>query len=199
MTDPSALKSYWDNEYPNSPPLAHWVLEIYRNRWVRFHSLPESKRYAENDDETRIILERHNAVIGGLVQTDSPLVLLTSGWSVDKEPVREHDQRLLEADAESRPWLSVPIHEVEKEEDDSEPRYCHLFMSNWRWRPGVLDEVLRLVADDVISNVMILSTAQKVLYHPYDGGADVVLDSRDHRDRLKERYSEWLSPRPNGM
>ena len=37
-------------------------------RWVRFHSLPGSKRYAENEAEYACVLSRHNVVIGELLE-----------------------------------------------------------------------------------------------------------------------------------
>ncbi|TQS31246.1 hypothetical protein FLW16_00640 [Microbispora sp. KK1-11] len=37
------------------------------------------------------------------------------------------------------------------------------------------------------------------LYHPYDGGADVIAPTRTERDALKERHRDWLSAHPLGL
>ena len=40
------FKSFWRNHYGECPPLGHRLRDAFVDRWVRFHSLPESKRYA---------------------------------------------------------------------------------------------------------------------------------------------------------
>ncbi len=37
------------------------------------------------------------------------------------------------------------------------------------------------------------------LYHPYDGGADVIARSSLERDGLAARYGSWLSDHPQGL
>jgi hypothetical protein len=37
------------------------------------------------------------------------------------------------------------------------------------------------------------------LYHPYDGGADVIAASSDARDVLRTRFAAWLSSHPSGL
>ncbi|GHE33827.1 hypothetical protein CP980_12775 [Streptomyces vinaceus] len=38
----------------------------YSDRWVRFHSLPEPKRYAADEEEYAIVLDRYNTVLDEL-------------------------------------------------------------------------------------------------------------------------------------
>ncbi|MEU8403165.1 hypothetical protein AB0C28_49000 [Nonomuraea sp. NPDC048892] len=37
------------------------------------------------------------------------------------------------------------------------------------------------------------------LYHPYDGGADVILTNTQERDTLKAAHTDWLSKHPSGL
>ncbi len=37
------------------------------------------------------------------------------------------------------------------------------------------------------------------LYHPYDGGADVIAPSSVERDKLKSKFAAWLSDHPQGL
>ena len=37
------------------------------------------------------------------------------------------------------------------------------------------------------------------VYHPYDGGADVLTTLAPRRDALRARYRDWLSPHPGGL
>lgn len=89
------------------------------------------------------------------------------------------------------------MHELEK--DVSEPNYWHLFASEWAWRPGIFDDLLRLVADDVVADVMLVFDVAGCIYHPYDGGADVVMRSAASRDEIKTLHKSWLSTREEGL
>ena len=84
--------------------------------------------------------------------------------------------------------------------DPGDPEWdCVLYVSQLTYHPGDLDGLLRYVADDQARGVVITDTALRWLYHPYDGGADVILPSTSERDSLKVRHSEWLSVRTDGL
>lgn len=54
MNDPSDLvaevEAVWAVRWPQLRPIGHEVRDD-RDKWVRFHSLPESKQYADNEEE----------------------------------------------------------------------------------------------------------------------------------------------------
>jgi hypothetical protein len=52
--------------------------------------------------------------------------------------------------------------------------WMHLYVGRTPWSVGRLDPLLRQVADDVIANVLVADTGLGWLYHPYDGGMDVL-------------------------
>jgi hypothetical protein len=193
MPTPRELTSYWQSMYGDHAPdeLRH----VYPDRWVRFHSLPESKRYADSNAEYLTILERHNAVISELTSTGDEVLFLSTGYSPSPDPIRyyEHLSRL---DPTARFWRTIAKHQLE--DDEENPNYWHLFFSTWSWSPGVFDSLLRLVADDVIANIHLASTSARWIYHPYDGGADVILNTAKERDSLKQTFSHWLSQRDDG-
>lgn len=54
------LTELWQRRWADCPPVAHQLRGPYREVWVRFHSLPESKRYAQDDHEYAIVLDRYN-------------------------------------------------------------------------------------------------------------------------------------------
>ena len=62
-----------------------------------------------------------------------------------------------------------------------------------------IDPLLRVVADDETSGVVIAPSDFEWLYHPYDGGADVFLPSRERRDLLSLAHHRWLSRYPGGL
>jgi hypothetical protein len=180
----------WKRWFPSCEPVAHHLPLAFPERWVRFHSLPGSKRYPESDAELATVIERHNRVLGELTRKGETVALLTTGYSETAEPVRA-ERELSELDPLAQPWHTVAMHQ----QPDNFPAPCfwHVFVSEWRWSPGVFDPIVRLVADDVIGNIMITALDCRWLLHPYDGGMDVIVESTAARDMLKVRYLEWLA------
>jgi hypothetical protein len=161
---------------------------------VRFHSLPESKRYPENEVEYETVLNRHNSILGELAGSERKVVLLTTGYSKTEEPVRQPELWALDPDA--KPWRCVPMHELER---DVIPNYWHVFASLWDWQPGLFNPLVRVIADDVVRNVMVVAFDCRWLLHPYDGGMDVILESPATRNSLRSSHREWLSARSDGL
>jgi hypothetical protein len=180
----------WQERFPDCDPVAHWMRKAFRNRWVRFHSLPESKRYPEDESEYETVLQRHNCILGELVGTELSVVLLTTGYSESAQPVRTYTE-LDALDPNAQSWRSVPY--------SSEPTWWHIFASTWEWQPNLFDPLIRLVADDRIANVMIVHPNCRWLLHPYDGGMDVIAESSAVRGRLRASHRGWLSARADGL
>ena len=190
------MDSYWSSTYSDCEPISYRLRDQYRNRWIRFHTLPNSKRYADNEAEYRIILDRHNAILSELAISNDQLVFASTGYSETPQPTRDEYPQLNAFDKDAKCWRTISKHELD---NDTSPNYWHLYMSNWFWTPGVFDSIFRLVADNVIANTMILSTSNHWIYHPYDGGADVVLPSSAERAKLKRKFNSWLSTRSDGL
>ncbi len=145
-----------------------------RDRWVRFHTLPGSKRCPDTENEYGIILARHNSVLAELV-TGREVLVVTAGYSDagrPREPCRSAETVAVHPGAAY--WTSVCI-----DDEPGDERWMHLYVSRLSWSHGCLDPLLRQVADDVVANVLIADVALRWLYHPYDGGMDVIPPSPD--------------------
>jgi hypothetical protein len=184
----------WEESFPKCEPVAHLLRERFRPRWVRFHSLPESKRYPEDEEEMLTVLARHNAILGELLGQESRVILLTTGYSDSAEP-SPRSPELLTIDPTAMPWRVVP----EQSEPNQDEGYWYVAASEWTWQPGTFDPLVRLVAEYRIANVMMVHPACRWMLHPYDGGMDVILESNAARQRLKLAHREWLSGRADGM
>src|SRR5579864_8981316 len=102
----------WQQQFPDAEPVAHRLRDAFPDRWVRFHSLPGSKRYPEGEAEYSTVLTRHNRILGELTGSYRGVVLLSTGYSETPEPVRLQPE-LLMLDPHARPWRSVPMHELD--------------------------------------------------------------------------------------
>ena len=195
MKSAAEIDAYWRSTYPECEPISYWLRGIYADRWVRFHSLPGSKRYAETDGEYSTICERHNAVLSELALPNEELVFVSTGYSGTPTPVRK-SSALDVFDSSPQCWRTIPKHQLDH---DDHLNYWHLFMSTSHWKVGIFDPILRLIADEVVANTMILSTTNHWIYHAYDGGTDVILKTSFVRDQLKRKFKPWLSSRCDGM
>ncbi|GAB3088766.1 hypothetical protein GCM10027186_57700 [Micromonospora schwarzwaldensis] len=89
---------------------------------------------------------------------------------------------------------------LEDPEEGPEYRtYTQLYAETIPWRPGAIDVLLRAVADGELANVILAPADLGWLYHPYDGGADVIRPTREQRDALRAQYPDWLSQQSSGL
>ncbi len=189
---PEEFRQYWETTYPTCPPVGYVLRQRYSERWLRIHTLPASKRYAESEPEYHDILRRHNTVLTDTLGCGRTFVLVTTGYADSAIPA----SRPLEVaghDLSSRHVLSIRM------EDDVIPPYWHFFMDALHWEPGMGDPLLRQIADDMVRNVLFVSVERQCVYAPYDGGADIILPSASDRDALRHRYIDWLSAHPLGL
>ena len=193
VVETAALSMLWDERWPGCSKLPY-ELRHASDRWIRFHTLPGSKRYPGTEAEYETILARHNTVLGELV-TGPAVLVATAGYSDSSRPAEPcRSPQTLAVHPGAVYWTSARM--------DDEPGFetwMHLYVSRLPWSAGCLDPLLRQVADDVTANVLVADPDLRWLYHPYDGGMDVVLSSPAERDAVKERHRDWLSAHPGGL
>ncbi len=180
-----------DRRWGATPPAG----DLLRNAetWVRFHSLPRSKRYAETPEEYDELLRRHHTVLHELAATtgSDEVLVLTLAWSCSTLPV-PRSAPLQTAVPGSTYWASF------RDPDDPES-WSHTFVDRLPLTPEALDPLLRLVADDGAAGVIICDDDLTWFFHPYDGGADVIPATTTMRDELRARHRAWLSATESGL
>lgn len=189
------LAELWRERRPAGPPIAHTFRDTYADRWVRFHSLPGSKRHPESEDEYATVLERYNTVLDELF-AGGHIFVVTVDWSYppDTLSVFPASRQTLHP-AGTRWW-------TESDESDPDPEFhtrTHLYADRRPWKRGCVDELLRAVANDVLAEVFFTDTELRRIHHPYDGGADVILSTLAERNRLRDRHTDWLSAHRSGL
>ncbi|WP_460708427.1 DUF3885 domain-containing protein [Myceligenerans halotolerans] len=185
------LTEAWGRAFPDST--ASWSLRgLPDERWVRFHSLPESKRYADSEEEYQILLGRHHQILAELRGDDeSDIVAVRREWFDGGRFSAPKRFRRIAAT-----WPLWRTFADADPDSDGTPWYAFA-----RWvppTPAALDPLLRRVADDIDRTLFTNATVDWI-YAPYDGGADVIARTAEERDALEAKYADWLSAHPSGM
>lgn len=194
------IQHLWSKSFGDCPPVSYLFKHQLKNRWFRIHSLPESKRYAENDSEKSELLERQNKLLLDVIGNSTGCFLI--GGNYADSPLEEnlkscpalanfHFQefvRLLKEDFDSSDV-----------EPDDEPIYLSLFFTPYKFKSNDLNEVLLCVANWKIVNFFVVNFERQRIFAPYDGGVDVILKDSQERDEFKSKYKNWLSNHPEGF
>ena len=201
----AALTARWERRWPGVLPIGHGLRYSVHDRWVRFHSLPGSKRIPSTSRERGVVLRRHRTVLQELSDGDraAELLMITGWYSRESRiPPRVPVRRWLHAGARhphagARWWQSFV-------EDASEPDdviWTHLFAERRHLDDERIRRVLRAVAEGSLDSPDAILAPPDLtwLYRPYDGGADVIAPTPAERDALRARHTDWLPDHPSGL
>jgi len=192
------FNSLWAKRYPATAPISYLFKYDFADRWFRIHSLPESKRYANNDKEWEILLTRQNSIITDILGEDSKIILVTGEYHDDESPelhpigevnsIKEF--KFINLDV-------IDLHKLLPNEYDPGRIYRPMFHAD-EWQKGKYDNVLRDIANDEV-RVSFVSVDSDTIVAPYDGGVDLILKDSQTRDSYKIKYRAWLSSREDGF
>ncbi|GKS83563.1 hypothetical protein AVMA1855_05445 [Acidovorax sp. SUPP1855] len=184
--------AWWHSEFGEIAPRGHLLRRALSAQWVRFHSLPESKRYAESLDEYAEIEHRHCLVASALFSDNEPLYVFRAlGEEARLRGKAKHQL----AGRQFREAVAV-MQPESLGQDEEDRMYVRALVSHWK--PDFFEAAIRLLADWKVVGITFVSPATKNIFCPYDGGMDVFTRSIAPEE-LRARFTDWLSPRPDGL
>ncbi len=151
------VETCWSRNFYDCPPLAHLLRQKFTDKWVRFHSLPESKRYPESEAEYLEILSRHNVILKELFGNNINLCILLTEYS-EKNKAKFLPEKIKKLFPSTENWCSTTYEDI----------YWHLHVANVYYTGSELDQLFRLVADDdqEAFNIMVIDLNGNSLFHP---------------------------------
>ena len=192
------FNKFWASAYLDTVLIQHHFRHNFSERWFRIHSLPESKRYAEDDNEWEILLDRQNKIISDLLNGNSNFLLITGGHSsegyIELHPIEEVDSIKEISFVSLNP---IDLNKVSPDEYDKGQFYTPMF-SEQNWQSQKFDSLLKDIAVDNL-RAFFISVDNELIIAPYDGGVDFILKDTKTRDFYKQKYSSWLSARQYGL
>ncbi len=177
----SAIAAEWTLRFGDFAPLGFVCRGKLHSRWVRIHSLPGSKRYPDSEPEYTELLRRHNEAATIVLGDGEACIAFFVSFGEEEEP----------------PFLdAVTIPELSSFPDAED---CTIAAAPIVWQQGHFDRVIRAVADETFRGVLIANLRRRTAYAPYDGGADLIFESQDAARQGRDRLSDWLSMRADGL
>ncbi|WP_114790431.1 hypothetical protein U0035_14230 [Niabella yanshanensis] len=193
-----AFQQLWALHYRDTVPISHLFKHSYADRWFRIHSLPESKRYAENEEEWEILLSRQNEIITDLFGPDTPILIVTGEYCWDESK----SIHITEEEEIFKPFSfilldNIELNKVGKEQYNEHNFYRPAFASAI-WKRNYHDGLLREIANDN-TRAFFVSFDKNVIVAPYDGGIDFILKDILTKEKYKNKFVKWLSEHESGL
>ena len=139
------FRSFWSDNYPDSYPIGHELKWIYKDRWFRIHSLPESKRYAESEDEYKIILERQNKLITDIFGEELDFFILIGLYTND---ITNENYTYLDYLNQFIKVETIDLHKIRPDEYKNKLFY-DIYVKKAKWEEDLFNDSLKRIADDV--------------------------------------------------
>lgn len=192
------FQNLWTLNYPDTVLISYLFKHEYSDRWFRIHSLPESKRYADNENEWEILLSRQNEIITDLFGLETPIVIVTGeyNWGDNRQNHLTDEEEIF------KPFSfvlldNIELNKIDAEQYDETDIYRPAFAQTV-WIPNYHNKILREISNDKI-RAFFVSFDKNIIVAPYDGGVDFILKDKHTRDNYKEKYKPWLSEREDGL
>lgn len=183
--------------FPDTKPISHLFKQDYSDRWFRIHSLPQSKRYPENENDWEILLARQNQIITDLLSDNSKIILVTSEYNWGERTAFITDEENV-----FKPYNFIRLDKIDlyklNSDDYNKSEIYRPAFAETTWKSSGHNALLKEIANDK-TRAFFVSFDKHIIIAPYDGGIDFVVKNTQVRDFYKEKYKEWLSERDDGL
>lgn len=175
--------------------MGYRLRELISNRWVRLHSLPNSKRYAETEGEYDLILSRANSLANELFECNES-IWVTSSRPDDIVGIIEHGPSPY---TKERGKLKHTFNWTDPTEAPEDRIIWSTHAITTKWNTQTFDDVFLRIADDEDYGILFIKYDMSCILAPYDGGFDLIVKNSSDVQTLKRKYSSWLSSRADGL
>ncbi|MCD0245873.1 hypothetical protein JWH04_12760 [Xanthomonas melonis] len=177
----------WYAAFGDALPAGFLCRRALADRWLRVHSLPLSKRYAEIEAERSELLHRQNAVASYVLGEGADCVAFVTRFGQSTDCALPEGLPL---------GLPEPECVLSVNDDDNE---IHIFALPVVWHEDSFNEIILAAADDRTGPLLFANLQRGSAYAPYDGGADLFFPSTNAASSARARFRPWLSTREDGL
>ena len=161
-----------------------FIMREQADWWFRIHSLPDSKRYPETNEEWEILLLRHREISNSILLNGSVCRLTYAQFSGFDFPKAE------------LPHLKWQFY---KKIGDNEDSLDTWISDETIWDFQISEAWIRKRSNDELGMIGFHSTESNSIYFPYNGGADIFSLNETLLSNIQKRFSKWRSPLESGL
>jgi hypothetical protein len=186
------FEQFWAENYSETPPINYLFKHKLAARWLRIHSLPEAKRYANTAEEWTILLDRQNTVLADLMPENGEIYLVTSLYCQDDKVFdRSHLEEIEKmTQLKFQNLAALDLFKISKDWFD-EGMFLWPYIAIDNYVPHKFEAILRAIADDEM-RVFFLNAKDNCIFAPYDGGVDLVFKDVATREFFEKKYENWV-------
>lgn len=182
------FERWFREHFGASAPVGYCLRADHSDRWLRLHSLPESKRYAKDDAERAEVRRRAWAAASEVLPAGSLIWLVVPYYEEElkREPL---DQSLSLRFERIRPYehdlLEVPL-------------VAHVAQTTWPH--AAFDQLIDKFAKYLGPHPVWFSQTSGEVFAPYDGGIDLIVESPRRSEALQSVFPlDWFSKHASGL
>jgi hypothetical protein len=187
----TAMQVFWQSHYPLCPPINYLFKIFYNDRWLRVHSLPDSKRYAETEEEWDILLSTQNKILDDIFKLGNEMILFSGSYN-HLDFLNENDSLSNHNSLKNYDFTALDNIDLYARSQDycEENTYYTPYFTTLFFKQNSYNAILKSVADDEL-RVFFLNPNTKTIFAPYDGGVDIIYADSATRDICKLNYSHY--------
>jgi hypothetical protein len=193
------FQDFWAKNYPKTPPINHLFKHYLKDRWLRIHSLPDAKRYAETPEEWAVLLERQNTVFTDLMTDNAKICIVSGIFSIENKVFEKEVFNGLpySKTLDFKELDALDMFKISGDWYDEGVTFTPCFAEE-KYAPNKFDTILKSIANDEW-RLFFLDTIGHTIIAPYDGGVDIIFKDERPLSIFKEKYKNWLSSREDGL
>jgi hypothetical protein len=193
------FQDFWAKNFTGIPPINHLFKHLLNEHWLRIHSLPEAKRYANTPEEWSDLMHRQNTLFADLMPVDDPICIVSGIYSNEEKVFDKtvFDELPYFKTMKFEGLDSLDMFELSQDWYDEGVKFTPCFAEEV-YTPGVFDDILKSIANDEW-RLFFLDPKSLTIIAPYDGGVDLIFKDVITRQAYRKKYAAWLSEREDGM
>lgn len=185
-------QNLWTKHYGSTLPLGYLLRKEHREKWTRFHSLPDSQRYPHGLKDFREIVRRASVIVSRLYNQASDLWLIASYDKeyfneIGDEPTLFRKYNLKSSGERTGNFIY----------DDEQTTFIFCSSAFGNKLPNLYRIFLEAAVDREMAILFDQNTGR--VFAPYDGGFDLFDPEQEILDNLEREFGGWMSGRPDKL
>jgi len=191
----------WEKVFFDLPPVLPPVPFLLRKKlkefWFRLHYFSPEKRYPDNEIEEDKIVDLLNQLISDFIKENDEFFLVVFSFIQDQNGIPEGYQNVLDL----KSFSILPVQKLgDFDSEMHEPNdIVSIAYNKMKLKKSELNPLFKSVIHSEINQFIIFEMKVGNIIMPYDGGVDLLIKDSFIRNRIKKKYSVWLSKSPTGL